>query len=74
MEEYNIFDATQISRKKWHYFTDNNKNINIFSTPYMYDVWNATPGYKLLSSLLLTEMRKSRVYYQAICKLFSLVF
>ena len=46
MSEYKIIDATQISREKWWDFTDNNENCNIFSTPYMYDVWNETPGYK----------------------------
>lgn len=46
MSEYKIIDAMQISREKWWDFTDNNENCNIFSTPYMYDVWNATPGYK----------------------------
>ena len=46
MSSYKIIDATQISREKWWEFTDNNENCNIFSTPYMYDVWNATPGYK----------------------------
>ncbi len=46
MSEYKIIDATQISREKWWEFTDNNENCNIFSTPYMYDVWNETPGYR----------------------------
>ena len=46
MSSYKIIDATQISREKWWEFTDNNENCNIFSTPYMYDVWNATPAYK----------------------------
>ncbi|MDD3818244.1 MAG: hypothetical protein PHG41_00160 [Actinomycetota bacterium] len=45
MSEYKVIDASQISREKWQDFTDNNENCNIFSTPYMYDVWNATPGY-----------------------------
>jgi len=39
----------QISREKWWDFTDNYENCNIFSTPYMYDVLNATPGYKSLA-------------------------
>jgi len=46
MSEYKIIDATEISREKWWEFTDNTENCNIFSTPYMYDVWNLTPGYK----------------------------
>ena len=46
MSEYKIIDAMQISREKWWDFTDNNENCNIFSTPYMYDVWNETPGYR----------------------------
>ena len=46
MIEYKVIDASQISREKWQDFTDNNENCNIFSTPYMYDVWNATPGYR----------------------------
>lgn len=46
MSEYKVIDASQISREKWMEFTDNNENCNIFSTPYMYDVWNDTPGYR----------------------------
>jgi len=46
MSEYKIINANQISREKWWEFTDNTENCNIFSTPYMYDVWNSTPGYK----------------------------
>jgi hypothetical protein len=46
MSEYRVIDASQISREKWQEFTDNNENCNIFLTPYMYDVWNATPGYR----------------------------
>lgn len=46
MNNYKFVDATQISREKWQDFTDNNENCNIFSTPYMYDVWNATPCYR----------------------------
>jgi len=46
MIEYKVIDASQISREKWQDFTDNNENCNIFSTPYMYDVWNETPGYR----------------------------
>ncbi len=46
MSEYKVIDASQISREKWKEFTDNNENCNIFSTPYMYDVWNETPGYR----------------------------
>jgi muconolactone delta-isomerase len=46
MNKYKVIDASQISRKKWQDFTDNNEDCNIFSTAYMYDVWNATPGYR----------------------------
>lgn len=45
MSECRVIDASQITREKWQNFTDNNENCNIFSTPYMYDVWNATLGY-----------------------------
>jgi len=55
MSEYKIIDATQISREKWWEFTDNNENCNIFSTPYMYDVWNATPGYKSFAFFAIDE-------------------
>ena len=46
MNNYKVVDASQISREKWQDFTNNNENCNIFSTPYMYDVWNATPDYR----------------------------
>ena len=55
MSEYKIIDAMQISREKWWDFTDNNENCNIFSTPYMYDVWNATPGYKSFAFFAIDE-------------------
>jgi len=55
MRDYKIINATQISREKWWEFTDNNENCNIFSTPYMYDVWNATPGYKSFAFFAIDE-------------------
>ena len=55
MSEYKVINASQISREKWWGFTDNNENCNIFTTPYMYDVWNATPGYKSFAFFAIDE-------------------
>jgi len=55
IKKYQIINASQISREKWWEFTDNNENCNIFTTPYMYDVWNATPGYKSFAFFAIDE-------------------
>jgi len=58
MSEYKIIDATQISSEKWWEFTDNNENCNIFSTPYMYDVWNGTPGYQSFAFFAMNDNKE----------------
>ena len=55
MSEYKVINASQISREKWWRFTDNNENCNIFTTPYMYDVWDITPGYKSFAFFAIDE-------------------
>jgi len=55
MNKYKVIGASQISRDKWWEFTDNNENCNIFSTPYIYDVWNVTPGYKSFAFFAIDE-------------------
>jgi len=55
MSKHKVINASQITREKWWGFTDNNENCNIFTTPYIYDVWNATPGYKSFAFFAIDE-------------------
>ena len=70
INKYQIIEASQVSREKWWKFTDNNENCNIFSTPYIHDVWNATPGYKSFAFFAIDENQEIQGILTGHLKLF----
>ena len=58
MNNYTVIDASQIAKEKWQDFTDKNENCNIFSTPYMFEVYRETPNYEPFAFYAVDDQRQ----------------
>ncbi|MDP2173416.1 MAG: GNAT family N-acetyltransferase [Candidatus Cloacimonadaceae bacterium] len=55
MSKLSFTDAKEITRKDWQIYVENHEHGTIFHTPYIYDVFEATPNYAPFAFFTVNE-------------------